>query len=564
MIEQRVFDVLAAAFAAEGVDTHFTLLGDGNMHWATVLAERHGVRTIHARHEHCACEMASAYAHVTGRVGVASVTHGPGVTQIMTALTTAARGDIPLIVFASEAPTTAAWTIQQIDQAPLVRACGVEYIQIQSVNHALDRVREAFCVAQYERRPVVVGVPDDLQRARIHNIPRYVPSSTFIPRTSPCLPDDESSRAIAELIASAERPIILAGRGVMLADAKAEVLELAERSGALLATTLPARGLFDGEPFSIGIGGGWSSDVATELFAKADLVIAIGASLTGFTTHFGKLYPQARVVQIDASPRAVRHNRAVAQFHLRSDARLGVAAINKSLERSTPAKVGNKIGYRTPETASRLKSGVSIPDKLPDGTIDPRRAVQEINRVVPKDWFLVGGSGHCAYFTATNTQGRPPELYASIRHFGAIGSGLSHAIGVAVARNDRRVLLIDGDGSLIMHVQELETIARHNIQMLIVALNDGAYGSEVHKLRMDGVSDQQVRFGRPDFASIAQGFSLRGARIADLNEIEARFQEHLRGTQTEIWDIPISGDVLSTPFEREAREKQHSSLKAPA
>jgi thiamine pyrophosphate-dependent acetolactate synthase large subunit-like protein len=124
-------------------------------------------------------------------------------------------------------------------------------------------------------------------------------------------------------------------------------------------------------------------------------------------------------------------------------------------------------------------------------------------------------------------------------------------------------MLIDGDGSLIMHVQELETIARHNIQMLIVALNDGAYGSEVHKLRMDGVSDRQVRFGRPDFASIAQGFSLRGARIADLNEIGARFQEHLRGTQTEIWDIPISGDVLSTPFEREAREKQQSSLKTP-
>ena len=122
--------MLAAAFAAEGVDTHFTLLGDGNMHWGIVLAERHGVRTIHARHEHCACEMASAYAQVTGRVGVASVTHGPGVTQIMTALTTAARGDIPLIVFASEAPTTATWTIQQIDQAPLVRACGVEYIQI--------------------------------------------------------------------------------------------------------------------------------------------------------------------------------------------------------------------------------------------------------------------------------------------------------------------------------------------------------------------------------------------------------------------------------------------------
>src|SRR5262245_59165333 len=227
MIEQCLYDLLSAAFAAEGVDTHFTLLGDGNMHWATVLAERHGVRTIHARHEHCACEMASAYAHVTGRVGVASVTHGPGVTQIMTALTTAARGDLPLIVYAGEAPTTAAWTIQQIDQAPLVRACGVEYIQIQSVNHALDRVREAFCVAQHERRPVVIGVSDDLQRVRVRDAPPYVPSSVFIPRPSPVLPNEDAARAIADVIASAERPIILAGRGVMQANAKAEVRELA-------------------------------------------------------------------------------------------------------------------------------------------------------------------------------------------------------------------------------------------------------------------------------------------------------------------------------------------------
>src|SRR4249919_3387046 len=212
MTNRHLYEVLAAAFAAEGVDTHFTLLGDGNMHWGIALAERHGVRTIHARHEHCACEMASAYAHVTGRVGIASVTHGPGLTQTMTALTTAARGEIPLVVFAGEDPTTATWTIQHIDQAPLVRACGAEYIQIQSVNHALDRVREAFCIAQYERRPAVLGVSDDLQRVRVHDIPRYVPSSTFIPRNPPCPPDDESVRAVAELIASAERPIILAGR----------------------------------------------------------------------------------------------------------------------------------------------------------------------------------------------------------------------------------------------------------------------------------------------------------------------------------------------------------------
>jgi acetolactate synthase-1/2/3 large subunit len=551
MTAPRLYEVLAAAFVAEGVDTHFTLMGDGNMHWGIELAERHGVRTIHARHEHCAVEMASAYATITGRVGVASVTHGPGVTQIMTALTTAARGDIPLIVFASEAPTTAAWTIQHVDQAPFVRACGVEYIQIQSVNHALDRVREAFCAAQYERRPVVLGVSDDLQRMGMREMPEYVPSSAFIPQHKPLLPDPASVSEIAEAIASAQRPIILAGRGVMQAGARAEVIELAKRCGALLATTLPARGLFEGETFAIGIAGGWSSDLATELFAKADLVIAIGASLSGFTTHFGRLYQNARVVQVDAAPRAVRHNRVVAHMHLHADARLGVAAINRHLAQGSKPR----IGYRSPETEKRLRAPAApTSTKAADGTFDPRCAVQEVDRVVPKDWFLVGGSGHCAYFTATNTKGRPPELYASIRHFGAIGSGLSHAIGIAAARKDRKVLLIDGDGSLIMHIQELETIARHGLQMLIVVLNDGAYGSEVHKLRMDGVSAQQVQFGRPDFAAIAKGFSLRGTRIADLGELETRFQDHLAGQTAEVWDIPISGEVLSIPFEREKRE----------
>jgi len=554
MTEYRLYDELADAFVGEGVDTHFTLLGDGNMHWATIMAERHGVRTIHARHEHCACEMASAYAQVTGRVGVASVTHGPGLTQTMTALTTAARGEIPLVLFAAEAPANATWTIQHIDQAPLVRACGVEYVQVQSLNHAYDRVREAFCIARYERRPVVLGVSDDLQRSPMSKQTAYVPSSAFVPRPAAIIPDPESARAAAEIIARAARPIILAGRGVMQAGAKGAVIELAERSGALLSTTLPARGLFEGEPYHIGIGGGWSSDLATALFANADLVIAIGASLTGFTTHFGRLYPKANVLQVDANPRAVRDHRAVAHHHLRSDAKLGVAAINSHLA----AEAMPKPGYRTGDIKERIKASLDAIDdiKIEPGTIDPRHAVREINRVVPKDWFLVGGSGHCAYFTATNTVGRPPELYASIRHFGAIGSGLSHAIGIAAARKDRKLLLIDGDGSLIMHIQELETIARHGLQMLIVVLNDGAYGSEVHKMRMDGFSDREVQFGRPDFAKMARGFSLRGESISDLGQIDALFQKHLAGNQTEIWDIPIAGNVMSAPFLREAREKK--------
>jgi thiamine pyrophosphate-dependent acetolactate synthase large subunit-like protein len=552
MTNRRLYDVLAEAFVAEGVDTHFTLLGDANMHWATILAENHRVQTIHTRHEHCACAMATAYAEATGRVGVASVTHGPGFTQTMTALATAARGNIPLVVFAGEVPTTAVWTLQYIDQAPLALASGAEYIPIRSVKHALDRVREAFTIARSERKPVVLGVPTDLQRAPFADAPNYVSSASIMPRAERAAPDPASVDAIVDMIVQAQRPIVIAGKGAVQAGAKAALQEFAAQSGALLSTTLPARCLFDGDPASIGIAGGWSSDVAHGLFAESDLVIAVGASLTGHTTDAGRLYPKAKVVQIDLGPQGVRHSRVVADCHMQADAKAGVEAINRRLTERGIAR----NGYRTPEILLRIAQAAdTIPYSDEAGVFDPRLVVQALDRAIPKDWFVVGGSGHCAYFVATSMRDRPPELFISIRDFGAIGSNIAHAIGIAVARKDPKILLVDGDGSLMMHIQELETIRRHGIKMLIVALNDGAYSSEVHKLRADGFNANEVQFGRPDFAGMARGFGLRGRTVTGLDELPAMFEEHRQGGQAEIWDVPISGDVISIPFRREHARK---------
>src|SRR5882672_996037 len=159
-----IYEMLAKAFAGEGVDTFFNLMGDGNMHWATALAQIDGVQAIHARHEHCACAMAMGYFSATGKTGVASVTCGPGVTQITTALSTATRARIPLVVFAGESPVNAKWYNQQIDQGPLVTATGAHYVRAHSAKLMHEYVREAFYVARHERRPTVLGVPYDLQK----------------------------------------------------------------------------------------------------------------------------------------------------------------------------------------------------------------------------------------------------------------------------------------------------------------------------------------------------------------------------------------------------------------
>src|SRR5512138_267542 len=195
----RVYDVLARSFAQEGVKTCFALLGDANMNWAARLAEQ-GVRMVYVRHEHCAVAAAMAFARKTGDVGVASVTCGPGVTQVITALPAAVRAHLPLVVFAGEAPLKSGWYNQEIDQAPLITATGAAYHRLHMPERMPIAVRDAFLQARRERRPVVIGVPFDLQ-ARPWTGPDRMPtpSHELLPRPSPMPPHPHDVAKAAEL-----------------------------------------------------------------------------------------------------------------------------------------------------------------------------------------------------------------------------------------------------------------------------------------------------------------------------------------------------------------------------
>ena len=151
----------------------------------------------------------------------------------------------------------------------------------------------------------------------------------------------------------------------------------------------------------------------------------------------------------------------------------------------------------------------------------------------------------------------PQSHYTVIREFGAIGNGTSFAIGLAAAHPDRPIVLIDGDGSALMHIQELETMARHQMKILIIVMNDGAYGSEVHKLRADGVTDEGSVFGRPDFAAIGAGFGLHGKTFESLEGMEASFSGFLSSNKPAIWDVHIS-DQVASPQILKAHKASHS------
>jgi thiamine pyrophosphate-dependent acetolactate synthase large subunit-like protein len=382
-----------------------------------------------------------------------------------------------------------------------------------------------------------------------------VSSSSLIPETGRTPPNSEILHRLVERLAAAQHPIILAGRGAVRSGARAAIEALAQESGALLATTLPARGMFDHDPFSIGVAGGFSSEIARELFAECDLLIAIGASLTYYTVDGGALFPRAFVAQIDERPRGLKDGLPAADLFVRADAKAGAEALARELVRH-----GTKSGFRSPRLAQRL--AMAAPDTalfpIEPGTFDPRHVVAELDRVIPKDWEMVSGSGHQAYFQ-THMRGRKPEQFHVMREFGAIGNSISIAIGVAAARNNGKVVLIEGDGSLIMHIQELETLRRHGVRILICVLNDGAYGAEVHKLRQDGLDDSGAIFGRTDFGAIARGFGLRGATVEDLSQLKSWMRDFDAQGTAEIWNIPIS-DQVTSPTMRRLKAKGHGVM----
>lgn len=540
----RVFDLLARTVRAEGVDTCFALMGDANMNFATRLSEA-GCRMIYVRHEHCAAAAAMAYARKSGEVGFATVTCGPGLTQLMTALPAAVRARLPLVIVAGEAPLNSGWYNQAIDQAPFVTATGAAYHALHLPERMPTAVRDAFLQARRERRPVVLGVPFDLQNRvweGAETLP--VPSLELMPKVSPVPPHSDDLASAAKILAASRRIVVMAGMGAVEAGAGPACRALAGTLDALLATTLPARGLFHDDPFSLGIAGGFSSDIARECFADADLVIAVGCSLARHNADGGALWPKARVLQVDVDPLAVSQGRVAADAHLRADARLGVEALLATAEARPQV-------WRSEALAKRIRTEPadgSAFEAEPD-VHDPRDVVTALEAALPADWEMVNSSGHCSYYFA-HMPSRPQKLFLTIREFGAIGNGISFAMGVAAARPDRTVVMFDGDGSLLMHVQELETIRRHGLNILIVVLNDGAYGSEIHKLRADGLSDEGAVFGRTDLAAVARGFGFAGETVTDLDALPSLVEKFRASGGAAVWDVPISDRVFSPVIRR--------------
>lgn len=524
----KAYDGIADAIAAEGTEVVFGLLGDGNMYFMPRLVEHHGVRFVSARHEAAAVSMADGYFRATGRPGICTVTHGPGLTQTGTPLTAARLARSGVLLIAGDTPPAFRHHGQNIEQQPFALATAGAFQPARMPGTLAEDIQLSFRHVRQGRGPIVLNVGIDVQRAELPDDWRYTPSSAVVapPQLRP--PDPAALSRVAELLARAERPAIIAGRGAVRSGAREALIALADRTGATLSATLLAKGWFRGHPYDLGIAGGFSHDVAKETFAQADLVLAFGANLNLFTVSHGNLFPAATLVQIETDPLAVGHTTAV-DVALLGDARLVAEGLLAALGEAAPGGSARR-GLRTPELAARLDGYDPLAaEELADpaGGVDPRAVARTCDELLPRDRVVLVGIGHYSGYPAIHVGVDHPDDLILPWQLGSVGLGLPTAIGAAVARPQQTVVVFEGDGGLMMTLQELETAARCGVPLLVIVLDDAAYGAELHMMRMHGLDPALSLFENPDFPTVARALGLRAWNAETVEELRTALGEAL-------------------------------------
>jgi thiamine pyrophosphate-dependent acetolactate synthase large subunit-like protein len=349
---------------------------------------------------------------------------------------------------------------------------------------------------------------------------------------------------LADLLRSAERPVFIAGRGARLSGARDILIELGELSGALLATSAVARGLFAGHEWSIDVSGGFASPLAAELVGSADLVVGWGASLNVWTLRNGELLaPGATVVQVDDEVDAigthVRIDHGVVG-DVRSTATATVELL-RSRPRSSPA-------WRTPELRERIAAGVRWRDVPYEDTgtgelIDPRTLTIALDDILPRERVLAPDGGNFNGYPAMFLDVPDERGFCLTLAFQSIGLGLSTAIGAGLASPGRVAVAGVGDGGFMMSHVELDTAVRVGVPLVVVVYNDHAYGAEVHHFGPEGHPLEIVEFPETDIAAIARGYGCEAVTVRTVEDLKA-VQDWVDGSRRR----PLVVDARTTSF----------------
>jgi len=530
----------------QGVDTVFGYPGGAVLNiYDELYKSSDRIRHILTSHEQGAAHAADGYARASGKVGVCIATSGPGATNLVTGIATAYLDSVPVVFITGNVNVNLIGkdSFQEADITGITTPITKHNYIVKDVGELAGILREAFVIAKSGRPgPVLVDIPKNVTAETAE----YEPQPLELEEPAPLSAEAEQGiTELAQMIRSYEKVFLLAGGGVLKSGASEELLRLSEMLKAPVGTTLMGVGAFPStHENSMGLVGMHGTRAANTAISQSELFLALGSRfndrVTGDTAKFGK---NAKIVQIDIDPAEINKNVRTAH-HVLGDVKQVLTRLLTLLgeeQISTEERerwLGSLQALKLPQRAARNEG------------FSPKAVIGAVYELAPKDTILVTDVGQHQLWAARYYNYDLPGTFISSGGFGTMGYGAGASMGAALAKPDRTVVLISGDGSFRMNCNELSTMEHYGIPVIVLVMNNGVLGM----VRQWQTVFYQKRYSQtnldrgPDFAKLAEAYGISGTRVCTLEQFIEAFAEALASGKPAVIDCRIGCDETVTPM----------------
>ena len=538
----------------QNVNVIFGILGGAILPVYDALCGHEKIRHILARHEQGAAHAAEGYARASGRVGVCMATSGPGATNLVTGIANAYMDSSPLIALTGQVPSSGVNTsyiigkdaFQEADIIGITTPITKYNFQPRTVSEIPTIVNTAFYIASTGRPgPVLIDLPKNVQAetGEVEITDRIEPSGY----KSMIEIDLSKISDATNLLAKAEKPLILSGGGVIISNASDELMQMSDLLMAPVATTFMGKGSFpEGHPLSVGSIGMHGNPAANRLMGEADVLLAVGTRFSDrATTNLDSFCAYAKKIHIDIDEAEIGKNVEV-DVPIVGDAKATLKLLLATLSHKLNKGEGNAWVKRVKEAKEQLSPLLKDRPK----ELLPKILLLELRKILPEKTVVTTEVGQNQMWSALYFQALKPRTFISSGGLGTMGFGFPAAIGAKVACPDRPVVDIAGDGSFIMTEQELACSVTEKIPVTVIVLNNSVLGMVAQWQRqLYNHRYMAVNLGKtPDFVKLAEAYGAQGLRATSIEEFQKAVKTALNSEVTTVIDVPIGSEQDVVPF----------------